>query len=72
MIAPIDRSVSETGRRARTLHSARRVAASALLNAQSRPDQSAQPISRRQAWLFVAWTVITTTTYFAHMLGLID
>ena len=72
MIAPIDRSLSETGRKTRTLHSARRVTASALLNAQSQPDQPAKPIPRWQAWLFVAWTVITTTTYFAHMLGLIS
>ena len=69
MIAPIDRSISEAGRKTRTLHSARRAAAAALLKAQSQP---AKPVSRRQAWLFVAWTVITGTTYFAHMLGLID
>ena len=72
MIAPINGSVSDTGHKTRTLHSARRAAASALLDAQSRPDQPAKPISRWQAWLFLAWTLITTTTYFAHMLGIID
>jgi nucleotidyltransferase/DNA polymerase involved in DNA repair len=71
MIAPIDRSVSETGHKTQTLHSARRAAASALLDAESRPDQPAKPIARWQAWLFVAWTVIITATYFAHMLGLV-
>jgi len=69
MIAPIDRSISEGGRKTRTLHSARRAAAAELLKAQSQP---AKPVSRRQAWLFVAWAVITSTIYFAHMLGLID
>lgn len=72
MIAPINGSVSDTGHKTRTLHSARRAAASALLNPQSRPDRPAKPISRWQAWFFVAWTIIVTTTYLAHMLGLIN
>ena len=72
MIAPINRSVSETGHKTQTLHSARRVAASALLNAPSGADQSAKPIPGWQSWLFVAWAVIATATYFAHMLNLID
>ncbi len=72
MIAPIDGPVSEAGHKTPTLHSARRAAASALLDARSRPDQPAKPIARWQVWLFVAWIVIITATYFAHMLGLID
>ena len=71
MIAPINGPISEAGRKTRTLHSARRAAASALLDTQCRPDQPAKPIPRWQAWVFVAWAVITTATYFAHMLGLI-
>lgn len=70
MICPIDRSVSEAGCKTRTLRSARHVAAHALLSSQSRPDQSAKPIPRWQAWLFVSWAVIATTTYFACMMGL--
>ena len=72
MIAPIDSPLFEAGRKTRALHSARRVAASALLDTQGRPDQPAKPVARWQVWLFLAWTLITTATYFAHMLGLIN
>jgi nucleotidyltransferase/DNA polymerase involved in DNA repair len=72
MIAPINKSARETDPKTRTLHTARRAAASALLNTQSQIDRHSKPIARWQAWLFLAWTVVTTATYFAHMLGLID
>ncbi len=72
MIAPIDKSVGETGGKARTLHSARRVAASVLLSAKISNDRTARPISTWCAWLFAAWAVIVTTVYFAYMLGIVD
>ena len=72
MIAPIDKSLGETGGKTPSLRSARRVAASVLLSAKISRDETAGPIPSWCAWVFAAWAVIATTAYFAYMLGLID
>ena len=72
MIAPIKKSAPETGGKTRTLHSARRVAASVLLSAKTSNDQTASPVSAWRAWLFAAWAFAATATYFAYMLGIAD
>ena len=72
MIAPIDESAPETRGKTRTLHGARRVAASVLLSTKNHGDRTARPVSTWCAWLFAAWTVIATAIYFAHMLGVVD
>jgi hypothetical protein len=71
MIAPIDRPLLKAGRKTQALHSARRVAASALLDTEGRSNEAGKPVARWQVWLFVSWAVVTSAAYFAYMLGLI-
>ena len=64
MIAPVRRPPARKAAAHRGLSTARRAVAAALIRATRPSDSTAPPVSRRAAWLFVAWTVAVAVSYF--------